>query len=285
MKTILISGINGFLGSHLAKRLSEKHKIIGLEYDISNLYRLEGYNFEVFKSEDEQLSKIFKLNRIDKIIHTATFYGKNNEDIQQIAETNFLLPFRLLNLAIEYKIELFVNTDTVLDRFTSPYSLTKTQFHDWLFFRRSEIRVINMKLEHFYGPGCSNTNFISMMTEKMIKNEEIISLTPGEQKRDFIYYEDVVAAFLLVIEKYNSVEGNYNNFIVGSGMVYSIREVLNKIKELTRSNTILDFGALPYRDNELMSSKSDITALKNLGWNPKIEFQEGIKRTINYYKN
>lgn len=59
MKTILITGINGFLGSHLAKALSADYNIVGLEYSLENLFRMEGSNIKIYSSK-EDLEKIFK---------------------------------------------------------------------------------------------------------------------------------------------------------------------------------------------------------------------------------
>lgn len=280
-KTVLITGINGFLGSHLAKRLSNDYYIIGLEYSIDDLYRLDGFSFKVYSSQSENWVNIFKENEIDIIIHTATFYGRNNEDITQIAQTNLFLPFQLLELAIKNNITMFINTDTVLERFVSPYALTKRQFQEWLMLRQNEIKVINMQLEHFYGPGCSNSNFISIMIQRLKNNESSIDLTAGEQKRDFIYFEDVIDAYELIIKKVAEFESNYNNFEVGSGKLISIRELLVLLKKLTKSTTKLNFGVLPYRTNELMKSQTEISKLLELGWSPKTKIERGLINTIN----
>ena len=65
MKTLLITGINGYLGSKLAKRYSKEYNIIGLEYDCTNLFRLREYDFEVFASKDGIPDALFKSHEID----------------------------------------------------------------------------------------------------------------------------------------------------------------------------------------------------------------------------
>jgi nucleoside-diphosphate-sugar epimerase len=274
MKTALITGINGFLGSHLAKRLSNQFRIIGIEYKTDNLFRLNGYNFKVIDSSS--IENLFEEEYIDCIIHTATFYGRNNENIKQIADTNLFMPFYLLDLAIEKHVKVFINTDTVLDRFVSAYALTKTQFREWLYFRRSEIKTVNMQLEHFYGQGCSSSNFITAMIERLKNNEAVIDLTEGEQQRDFIHYEDIISAFETVINKNETVTSG-STFQVGSGETVSIKELMLFLKEQAGSSSLLNFGAIPYRENELMLSKADIKPLKKLGWYPKYTIKEGLK--------
>src|ERR1035437_102935 len=187
MKTILLTGINGFLGSNLAKTLSKEYNIIGLEYSLENQFRIAECNYKVYSAENGISEKIFTEQLIDIVVHTATFYGKNNEDFVQMFNANLYSPFSLLNKAIQYECKLFVNTDTVLDSFINTYALTKRQFQQWLYLRKNEIKVINIQLEHFYGNGASSTNFITAMIHKLKNNEAQIDLTLGEQQRDFVY--------------------------------------------------------------------------------------------------
>lgn len=280
MKTVLITGINGFLGSHLAKRLHKKYNVIGLEYSLDNLRRLYGYSFPVYLSDNDSIKKVFSNYKIDIVIHMATFYGKNNEEIQLLLNSNLLMPFSLLDYAIKNKSEVFINTDTALGRYVSAYSLTKKQFHDWLFFRKNEIKTINMQLEHFYGPGCAQTNFITSMIQKLRSNETKIDLTAGEQKRDFIYFDDVIDAYELVIDSYQKFDENYNHFEIGSDEIISIKELMILLKGLIKSDTILNFGAIPYRDNEVMNSSSNLKSITKLGWKAKTKIKKGLQKTI-----
>lgn len=280
MKTILITGINGYLGSHLAKTLSAEYNIIGLEYSLENLFRIADCNYKVYAAKDEISDAVFTEQTIDIVLHTATFYGKNNEDYLQMFNTNLYSPLSLLDKAIKYKCELFVNTDTVLDRFVSTYALTKRQFQEWLYLRKNEIKVINMQLEHFYGPGTSPTNFLSYMIDKLKNNEPQIDLTLGEQQRDFIYIDDVVKAYLTVIQKEDQLFNSYSSYQVCTNQLISIKDLMNTLKELTNSNSVLNFGAIPYRENELMHSETNNSTLTNLGWKPQYTIQEGLKKTI-----
>lgn len=280
MKTVLITGINGFLGSHLAKKLIHNYNVIGLEYSLENLWRLKGFPIAVYESDDDSIKKIFEQNTVDIIIHMATFYGRNNEEVQLMLNSNFLMPFKLLDYAIKNHSEVFINTDTALDRYVSAYSLTKKQFGDWLIFRKNEIKIINMQLEHFYGPGCAQTNFITSMIQKLKSNETKIDLTAGEQKRDFIYFDDVIDAYELVIDSYQKFDKNYNHFEIGSDEIISIKELMILLKGLTKSDTILNFGAIPYRDNEVMNSSSNLESITKLGWKAKTKIKEGLQKTI-----
>jgi len=281
MKTILITGINGFLGSHIASRIKDKYNIVGIERSLENLNRIKNLNCHVYLSDPDSMHELFRIESIDMIIHTATLYGKNNEDAITIVESNLVMPLILLYEAINSGVEIFINTDTALERFVSTYAMTKKQLLDWLRFNKNKIKIINMQLEHFYGPGCDSSNFISDMIIKLIRNETIY-LTPGKQKRDFIYYSDVIDAFEMVLDRCECFKEPFFHFEVGTGKLISIKELLILLKELTNSNSILNFGALPYRKTELMESNADNSKLLELGWRPKIKLSEGLSRTIKH---
>lgn len=286
MKTILITGINGYLGSSLAKRYSKDYKIIGLEYSLKDLFRLEGTQFEVYTSKDGIPDNLFYNHCIDGIIHTATFYGRNNESNGQITYANMYLPQLLLEKAIQNNCSFFINTDTVLDRFTSNYTLSKKQFKDWLQFYANLklIKVINLQLEHFYGPGTNTSNFITSMVQKMLVNEISISLTRAEQNRDFLYIDDLLDVYGIMLEK--QTQFNYfEEFNVGTGINTNLKKILEFIKVNTKSNSVLEYGAISYRQNELMDSNNDIIKLKELGWSHKFKIEEGLLQVIEFEKS
>lgn len=284
-KTILITGINGFLGSELGKLFYKSYNVIGLEKKTSNLYRLNGLNIKVFKSTKKGINRIFKEFKVNYIIHTATLYGRNKEKQSQIINSNFLFPVNLLDLAIKNNVEVFINTDTVLEKNTNIYSLTKKQFTDWLFFRSSEIKVINMKLEHFYGPGCSETNFITSMINKLKSNIPKIDLTFGEQQRNFVYYSDLTEAYKVVVDRLQSISEDFIELEVSTPEFISIKNLMLILKKKIGSKTELKFGTIPYRSKELMKRNMDNGALIALGWEPKVKILDGINLMLSINKN
>lgn len=286
MKKILITGVNGYLGSNLAKKYFKKYEIVGLEYDTSDLFRIKDLQLEVFATENGIPEVLFKKHKIDIIIHAATFYGKNKESNSQISYSNTYLPQLLLEKAIHNGCKLFINTDTVLNRFTSNYSLTKKQFKDWLIFYTNKqlIKVINLKLEHFYGPGTSITNFITMIVQKMLRNEIDIPLTSAEQNRDFLYIDDLTEVYDLFLNNYDRFSF-FNEYNVGTGVNSNLKEIIEFIKLKTNSTSNLNYGVIPYRTNELMESNNDISLIKKLGWSSKTRIKEGILKVVEFEKN
>lgn len=282
---IVITGINGFLGSHLAKRLKQNFQIIGLLNSKTNSYRVENENFDLYSSNSDELEDIFLKHDIYAILHVATIY--NNKPINKLIDTNILLPVKLFELANKNNVSVFLNTDSFFNTdssnytYLSEYTLSKKHCLEWLKSASLEdnCKLVNMKVFHMYGEGDNKNKFIPSIIDKIQSNIESLDMTTGNQTRDFIYVEDVIEAFRVVLSSYERLT-SFEEYQVGTGNSYSIREAVEMIKEITNSSTNLVFGALPYRTGEIMKSKADISKLINLGWNPTYTLKKGLKNCI-----
>ena len=202
--TILLTGATGFLGSHLLKTLVNKgYKVVVLKRSTSDMWRLKGFE-HTFKSYDIDrvpLQKAFEEQPIDTVIHTACVYGKKGESMQQILETNLMFGIKLLNTAINFNTRTFFNIGTLLDRQINAYALSKKQFEEWLQLASDKIQVVNLKLELMFGEQDGNDKFTSWILNELRQEKPNIPLTAGLQKRDFIYIDDVVSAYLTCLEQ------------------------------------------------------------------------------------
>ncbi len=288
-KTILLTGATGFLGSHLAERLvQEGHKVIVLKRSFSNIWRIQHILDKVicYDIDEISLEKPFKEHKVDVVIHTATKYGRRGESVREIVEANLYFPLQLLEIATFFSTATFLNTDTILYKYLNYYSLSKKQLIEWLKIFSEKIKVINLKLEHIYGEKDDTTKFVPWIIVQLLKNIEEIKLTEGKQKRDFIYVQDVVEAYCMVLAKLAAFEKGFYEYEIGSGHSIEIRMLVKLIKKITgNDNTFLHFGAIPYRENEIMESKTNIEKIKDeIGWAPKISLEEGLIKTISWYK-
>ncbi len=290
-QTILVTGATGFLGSHLVKGLLKQgHKVIIMKRSFSNTWRLQeilplliSYDLDTI-----DFTQPFQdIPSIDAIIHTATCYGRNKENISYLAQTNTLFPLQLLERAIKYNIPTFINTDTVLDKFLNPYALSKKHLREWgqYFANLEKIRFVNIKLEHMYGEDDDDSKFTSYVINSCLNNVKKLELTAGEQKRDFIYIEDVVSAYLILLDQAHQQSGYFQDYELGSGEAVSIRELVEMIHKMTQSRTKLNFGVIPYRPQEVMHSQADISQLTSLGWQLQSTLEQGLLSTINAYLN
>lgn len=287
MKTILITGTTGYLGTRLACHFLQKnYKIIALYLNENEKFHCSleySKNVKRYYLNKSSIKNIFDENKIDIVIHTATLYGRNNENINTMIQSNLLFPLEVLYEASVKNTEIFINTDTMLNRNTNVYSLTKSQFSDWLEMFCEKIKCVNMRLEHFYGPEDKPVKFIAWIIEQFRKNVDSIDLTAGLQKRDFIYIDDVISAFDCVVKNQDKhILGKVNKFDVASGTRISIRELVTQIQNMMgNTKTKLNFGALPYRKEELLEYETDISGLKSLGWEPKVFTKEGLEKVCN----
>jgi len=284
---VIITGINGFLGSSLALRLQNIYKIIGIEKTISNLSRIEAFvdKIQIYESNAKNLKYIFTNFQIESIIHTATCFGKNGETLTEIAESNYYFPLLLLEYSIYNKVNNYFNIDTVINKYINEYALFKKHFSECLFYYKNKMKIHNVHLEHFYGEGASEANFITYIIKQLINNKREILLTGGEQNRDFIYISDIIEALMLIMENSKHQDEQYSSYHVCTGNKISIRDIVELMKELTGSNSILKFGSIPYREYELMDTNCENSNIIQLGWKPKVSLKEGLIKTIEYLKN
>ncbi len=286
--TILMTGATGYLGSHILRAITQLHgdvtyKMIVLKRSSSNTFRIDPVIKKVitYNLDEINLEQVFEENAIDYILHCATNYGRKSVNPMQVIEANLVLPIKLLECGRKYNVKSFINTDTILDKGINHYSLSKKQFLDWLIGYKSNLVCVNVELGHFYGPGDDTTKFISYIVDQLVKNVEKIDLTLGEQKRNFTYVDDVVTAFIKVINHIPELEKGLYQFQVCGKEVVTIKEVVCMVRDMMKNTTTkLAFGALPYRENEVMTASSDSLAIKALGWVEEYTLANGLKKMV-----
>ena len=288
-KTALITGGTGFLGSHLLKSfLTQNYKIILLKRSFSNPIRIQEDLNDIISYDIDKidLESIFSNHSIDLIVHCATDYGRKVVEALHVIQANLVLPLHLLQLAHKYSVPLFINTDTILDKQLNYYSLSKRQFCEWLNTFKNEMICVNIVLGHFYGPFDDVSKFATYIIQSLLSKKEIIPLTLGQQKRDFLFIDDVISAFNIIIDATKNYKPGLYSYQVGSGSRIKLRDFVEYIKELCEnSETVLDFGALPYREHEVMEFNIDLQAMHDLGWTPKFSLEDGLSQTIKLEKN
>jgi len=280
---ILLTGATGYLGSRLCKRLIEDgHHVVAVHLNhgekISSLCNADESSVTRVYLDDATVDEILTANQVDGVIHTATLYGRSSESLASMVLANEVFPVEILASCLKNNIKFFINTDTILAKNVSNYALSKSHVVDWMKMFADRIKMIDMKLDHFYGPKDKNTKFVAFVLEKLRQNEPSIDLTEGTQTRDFIYIDDVVSAYLTVVNNLSVIDlGNVSVFEVGTNVKTSIRYLVTKLKELTKSTTVLKFGAVPFRKHEMLDYDVNTTALRLLGWSPKTFIDEGLQ--------
>jgi len=295
---ILLTGATGFLGSHLLKAILAKsnNEVSILKRSFSNIDRikeeLRNDRVSFFDIDNCNLEDVFSKNKFDSIVHTATEYGRDGGSIHAILGVNIVFPVALIELAIEHNVKTFINTDSYFNKEESNYSnllnysLSKKSLLVWLKKLSDKIQIINVRLEHMYGPYDSQSKFVEMLFQEIALNKvDRIKLTHGHQKRDFVFIDDITNAYLTLIKYGNDCNFSYKSFEIGSGKSVEVRQLALMIKELSNSPTVLGFGDIEYRSDEMMSSAADIKPITELGWDCNTPLRDGVKNILKLYQD
>lgn len=290
IKTILLTGGTGFLGSHILKSLLEfDYNVIVLVRKSSDLFRIENSikKIELFYLDEnyENLADLFSSNKIDAVIHTATEYGRSCS-MSSILQTNLILPIKLIEEGVKNNLKLFLNSDTFFGKpiynassYLNEYTTSKKYFLNFLLDSKDKLKIVNMRLEHIFGEKDSNTKFVTNILDQLIQNKDEILLTEGLQKRDFIYIEDVVTAYLKVLIN-NEQLTNFSELEVGRGESIEVRKFVEILSEITQSESKLKFGAIATKKGEIQDSKANLSELKKIGWESKYDLKTAVTKMI-----
>lgn len=309
MKTALVSGGTGFLGCWLCESLLEEgHNVIALDNLITsnptNLDHLKKYR--TFQFVQHNIVEPIEVEQdIDYVFHLAS--RASPVDFAkypiEILQTNSVGTHLMLKLAKEKKARFLLsstsevygdpleypqketywgNVNSVGPRSCYDESKRYAEALTMAFYRQYNIDVRIVRIFNTYGPrmrkndGRIVPNFINMALE----GRDIIVHGDGTQTRSFCYVSDLVDGIKKTMFK-EGVSGEVFN--LGNPGEYTVLTVANLIKKLTNSNSNILFKDLPIDDP--VRRRPDITkALETLKWTPKVDFEEGLKRTIAWFK-
>ncbi|ALO46415.1 NAD-dependent epimerase/dehydratase family protein [Pseudohongiella spirulinae] len=300
MKSILLTGATGFLGSHLLECLVEEGYIVTiLKRSTSDTWRINHLLDQVrsYDLDNDPLVKVFEEKRIDLIIHLATLYQKDDEVMKVIPmlRSNVNFPTELLEFAIRHKVKHFINTGTFFEYDWSAmplneqapisafnfYAKTKIGFESILQSYANKIAIVTLRLFSPYGER-DNFKLVPSIIDKALR-KNVIELSDGLQKLDFIYTKDIVSAYVKSIKYIEGRSIGYETFNIGSGNAISIRDVVSVLEQQLGYTVEKRWGKPSDLNEQIVYA--DIRKAKNiLGWSPKYSIHDGIQRTLEYYK-
>lgn len=310
MGKILITGVGGFIGFHIAKKLLEKgQQIIGLDnvnnsYDITlkeyRLSKLKHFKNFIFYKQDianlEELKTIFSQNKIEKIIHLAGKAGirKSLEKPQEYIISNIVGTVNLLELSKDYKISSFINASSSsvyaenempfvennrINKISSPYGVTKraTELFTYSYHLNYKLNIVNFRFFTVYGsigrPDMSIFKFIKLIDN----NEPIHIFGDGEQTRSFTFVDDIVNGIIKALEL-----TGFETINLGNDKRYSLNYLIKAIEKGLNKKAKLIYEDINSLD--MLDTLPDIQkANELLNWNPKIDLDNGISKTVNWH--
>jgi UDP-glucose 4-epimerase len=299
----LVTGATGFIGSFLVKKLiQEKYTVAVLIRPNSDTWRLKNTlsNMKVIPGE---LTTIEKANdqicifEPELVFHLG-WYGVGNiyrDNLEQVNQ-NLYGSIKLLEIAAHAGCRHWIGLgsqaeygryDKIINEDFQPhpntlYGITKlsTCLLSQKLCNMYKINYSWLRLFSTYGPFDAPQWMIPYTILKLLKNEKP-SLTFGEQRWDYLYVEDIADALFKVSTSREAI-GIFN---LGSGEAFPIRSIVENMRNLINPYLPIGFGEIPYAPDQIMHLQSDISRLKRAtGWFPKINMQEGLIRTIDWFK-
>ena len=306
MKRILVTGGAGFIGSHLCERLLEQgHEVLcvdnfytGARRNVAHL--LDNTNFELMR-HDVTFPLFVEVDEIYNLACPASPIHYQYDPVQT-TKTSVHGAINMLGLAKRRKAKIFqASTSEVYGDptvhpqpeeywgnvnpigFRSCYDEGKrcaeTLFFDY--WRQHRLRIKVARIFNTYGPRMhpNDGRVVSNFIVQALKGEAITLYGEGMQTRSFCFVDDLVEGFLRLMDTGDEVTGPIN---LGNPGEFTIRALAEKVVELTGSASRIEYRPLPQDDPQQRQPNID-KARAVLGWEPSIQLEEGLRRTIGYF--
>ena len=306
-KRILITGGAGFLGSHLTDRLLEQgHEVIcvdnlftGTKRNIDHLHNHPRFEF---MRHDVTFPLYVEVDEIYNLACPASPVHYQHDPVQT-TKTSVHGAINMLGLAKRLNCKVFqastsevygdpavhpqpegywgnVNPIGTRSCYDEGKRCAETLFFDY--WRQHQLQIKVVRIFNTYGPRMHHADgrVVSNFIVQALRNEPITIYGDGQQTRSFCYVDDLIDGFLRLMDTDSSVTGPIN---MGNPGEFTIRELAEKTIALTGSKSELIEVPLPADDPK--QRQPDIKQAKTvLDWEPRIALDEGLERTIEYFR-
>jgi len=306
-KRVLVTGGAGFLGSHLCERLLDAgHDVLcvdnfytGTKRNIAHL--LDNPNFEVIR-HDVTFPLYVEVDDIYNLACPASPVHYQFDPVQT-TKTSVHGAINLLGLAKRLRARIFqastseVYGDPEVHPQTEDYwgrvnpigmrscydegkRCAETLFFDYR--RQHNLTIKVARIFNTYGPRMhpNDGRVVSNFIVQALRGDPITLYGDGNQTRSFCYVDDLISAFLAIMDTSDDVTGPIN---IGNPTEFTIRSLAEMVVELTGSKSRVEFRPLPSDDPR--QRKPDITlAREALGWEPTTALSDGLLKTIAYFE-
>ena len=308
---ILVTGGFGLLGKPLVDKLIKlKHNVIILEKKSTNRIKFlksKPKKIIVGNFLDKKLvGKILKDNKIDVVFHlgaiTQVVDSLNNpyltHQINILGTINFLENIREINPEIIFiysssdkaygelnKRRFYIEEDRLQSDYPYDVSKSASDLVCQSYSKTYDLKVGIIRCGNIYGPGDFNLKrLIPEIIISTLENKRFVIRSDGKSTRDYVFVDDAVNAYILLMNKLKNTKLSLRIYNVSSKFNYSVKEIVNMIliemNSLHKKPIIKNYSKKEINFQRLNFSK--IT--RELKWKPKTKIQHGIKETINWYK-
>lgn len=320
MKRYLITGGAGFIGSSVAKKLIELGNSVVVSDNFCDFYNPKikhenieelieiaaqssnGGNFKLYEGDIRDsniLKKIFEENNIDVVIHLAAMAGVRSsienpvlyQDVNCVGTQNLLEVMKTFNidkLVMASSSSVYGNCkevpfreDMVVDFAISPYAATKkaNEVMTHVYHSLYNVNVIMLRLFTVYGPKQRPDLAITKFTKLMREGKEIPMYGDGSTLRDYTYIDDIVDGIISASEYVCNNSNVYEIINLGNSSPISLKDMINNIAKALKVEPKIK--QMPMQPGDVNVTYADISKAKRLlGYEPKVKFEEGIRRFV-----
>lgn len=316
--SFLVTGAAGFIASHLCKQLVKFVKtkyegcaciIVGIDKEsyCSSRHNLDDIvcdpSFIYCKSDItkmDDMERLFRIFRFDYVCHLAAETHVDNSfgNSLRFTESNVYGTHVLLEVAKKYQVKRFIHmsTDEVYGDSemmssemsslepTNPYAATKVaaEYLVKSYHRSFKLPAIIVRGNNIYGPGQFPEKMIPRFILRLLRGQKCTIHGTGSQRRSWLYVEDAVTAFINVLEK-GEIGHIYN---IGTDIECNVLSIARRLVEILQRS---DESYIEYVEDRCFNDKRYLIDSRKLyertGWKPIVKFDEGLTRTIEWYRN
>lgn len=290
MNRVLITGITGYIGSHLARRLLPDWEVCGLIREPLNLEYISDISsqIEMFRYDGayDSMNAALEACRPDLVFHLATYYtgSHSGEHIQKLLDSNISMGLHLLEAMSKHAVPALVYASTVMAHYQGEeyrpvnlYAATKQAFSDLLAYYTDAglLCAVTLVLSDTYGPGDHRPKILNLI-RKAAQSGEKIALSTGEQDYDVVYIDDVVRAFRMAGEQLLEGKLQGGTFQVVPEISFTLRETTEKMLQVNNLTVNAGWGERQPAAREI---KKAVRIYPNLPeWKAEVPLRDGLKR-------
>lgn len=307
MKKILVTGGAGFLGSHLCTRLiHEGHEVIAVDNFYTGnkdniIHLLNNPRFELIR-HDVTFPLYLEVDEIYNLACPASPIHYQYDPVQT-TKTSVHGAINMLGLAKRLKAKILqastsevygdptihpqkedywgnVNPIGIRSCYDEGKRCAETLFFDY--WRQHQIRIKVARIFNTYGPNMhpNDGRVVSNFIVQAIKGEPLTIFGDGTQTRSFCYVDDLIDGLVELMNSSNDITGPIN---LGNPHEFSMIELANLVIEFTNSKSKINFCLLPEDDPKQRQPEINLAKCQ-LKWEPNIELNDGLKKTIEYFR-
>ena len=320
MKKILITGVAGFIGYHLAdKLLSKNYQIIGIDnlndyYDpilkqdrLNNLKKFSNFEFhKIDFIQNNELTSIFNNNQFNQVIHLGAQAGVRYSitNPQFYIDTNITGFLNILENCNNYNVENIIyassssiygdNNDLLFsendktEKQISMYGVSKktNELMAHTYSNLYGLKTIGLRFFTVYGPWGRPDMALYIFTKAIIENKNIDLFNKGSHTRSFTYISDIVEPIYRLIkinENNQKILSNNDILNIGGAEPVKLLRFIDIIEDYLGKKAKIKLK--PMQQGDIQDTNADITKLKKItDYKPQVDIEEGIKRFIDWYK-